>query len=102
MNVIATTQDSTSLWDEHQAASYLRVCVQTLRKDRTFKHHLKVPFLRIGGRVVYRKSDLDKWLDHQVVNAVGSPAEPASDQEQPLNRGPGRPRKQALRHEITN
>jgi hypothetical protein len=91
------THNRASLWTEYEAAAYLLVCVQTLRKDRTFKHHLKVPFLRIGGRVVYRQSDLDAWLDQQVVNPVAAPPPkpPAEPKPQPV-RKPGRPRKSEI------
>ena len=50
-----------------QAAPHLRVCTSFLAKRRQEKHpHLMrqgPPFYKIGGRIWYKKSDLDRWRE---------------------------------------
>jgi hypothetical protein len=31
----------------------------------------KIPFIKVGGRVMYRISDLDKWLDDHTFSHTG-------------------------------
>jgi predicted site-specific integrase-resolvase len=31
----------------------------------------EVPYLKLGGRVVYRKDDLDKWISERVFTHTG-------------------------------
>lgn len=44
-----------------QASEYLQITVGTLAVWRTNKTY-NIPYLKCGGRVRYRKSDLDAWL----------------------------------------
>lgn len=44
-----------------QASEYLQITVGTLAVWRTNKTY-SIPYLKCGGRVRYRKSDLDAWL----------------------------------------
>jgi len=56
------------LLDERDAAKYLGVSVSYLRKGRcqgTLRHETPPPpHVKIGGRVYYRISDLDKWIEN--------------------------------------
>jgi excisionase family DNA binding protein len=47
---------SSELFDRKEAAVYLRICRTTL--DR-----LMIPRIKIRRRVLFRKSELDQWLD---------------------------------------
>lgn len=45
-----------------QAAGYTKLAASTLTKKRLYGGG--PPFSKIGRRVVYRRADLDSWLDH--------------------------------------
>ncbi len=51
-----------------EAAEYLNLRPQTLAKWRMDARHL--PFIRLGGGIRYRKSDLDRYVRSRVVGAV--------------------------------
>lgn len=44
------------------AADYLQVSVRTLDVWRCTRRY-EIPYVKIGSRVRYRKSDLDAWLE---------------------------------------
>jgi len=44
------------LFNRKEAAVYLRICLSTL-------DHLMIPRIKIRRRVLYRRSELDRWLD---------------------------------------
>ena len=52
------------------AADHLGVAPATLAFWRC-TGKIEVPYLKIGGRVVYRKDDLDKWLDGRTYHHTG-------------------------------
>lgn len=52
--------------DAREAAKYLGISVHTLDTWRSTKRHV-IPYLKVGGRIRYRKSDLDAWLESCVV-----------------------------------
>ena len=58
-----------------KAAPYLRVCTSFLAKRRQEKHpHLMrqgPPFYKIGGRIWYKRSDLDRWREARRVDPAG-------------------------------
>jgi hypothetical protein len=47
------------VFDEFQAAAFVGVCSKTLRKLRQQE---MIPFARVGGRIVYLRGQLIKWL----------------------------------------
>ena len=49
------------LFTSKQASEYLQISVGTLAVWRTNKTY-DLPYIKCGGRVRYRKSDLDMWL----------------------------------------
>ena len=52
---------------EIEAANYLDISPATLELDRR-TGRLGIPFVRIGRRVGYLLSDLDKWLNnHRII-----------------------------------
>lgn len=59
--------------NEKQAAQYIGFSSQYLRASRLKNNTNKEapPFIKIGGRVLYLKDDLDQWLEsYQVEKAV--------------------------------
>ena len=52
--------------DEHQAADYLSVAVNTLRKWRSLGEG--PAFVKLGRRVVYRLTDLERWLEAHLID----------------------------------
>lgn len=50
------------LMTQQEAAEYLHTTVGTLN---TWRHYGKdkIPFVRWGNRIRYRKSDIDKWIE---------------------------------------
>jgi excisionase family DNA binding protein len=55
--------DGRAVWTIHEAAAYLSVPVNSLYKMTGPKARLRVPHIRIAGRLRFRKADLDRWLD---------------------------------------
>ena len=55
------------LMTQAEAASYLGTSVGTLN---TWRHYGKdkIPFVRWGNRIRYRKEDLDAWIQSHVVD----------------------------------
>ena len=47
------------------AASYMGIAAGTLNYWRATGSQL-VPYRKVGGRVIYRREDLDEWLSHRV------------------------------------
>ncbi len=52
-----------SVWTIQEAAEYLSLPVNSLYKMTGPKARLRVPHIRIAGRLRFRKADLDQWLD---------------------------------------
>jgi DNA-binding transcriptional MerR regulator len=52
------------------AADHLGIAPATLAYWRS-RGLQAVPYLKIGGRVVYRKTDLDQWLSERVFTHTG-------------------------------
>jgi hypothetical protein len=83
------------IFDEMQAAAYLKIGVSTLRRDR-LKTPVTFPVLRYGGVVRYSKTALDNFVLSQIVMAptitdvkTGAEVQPLA----PFKRGRGRPRR---------
>ncbi len=57
--IVQRTHD---LLDEKQAAEFLGVAPGTLSVWRS-RGRYKVPFVKVGHLVRYRRADLDAWLD---------------------------------------
>lgn len=52
-----------------EAAEYLGVKPSSLATWRCTRRH-RIPFLKIGRLIYYRRRDLDRWLDSRVVDAM--------------------------------
>ncbi|MGF7163255.1 excisionase family DNA binding protein [Rhodoligotrophos appendicifer] len=57
-----------ALLNTEQAANVIGVTERTLS---TWRHtgHVRIPYVKIGRKVVYRRSDLERYLDEHTVNA---------------------------------
>lgn len=63
------TISSRILFTQKEAAAYLGTTVGTLN---TWRHYGKdkIPYVRWGNRIRYRKEDLDAWIEEQLVSPV--------------------------------
>lgn len=57
------------LWDIEDVAGYLGIPLSSVYKMTAQRSTNPIPHLKIGGRVRFRKADIDAWLD---LWAVGS------------------------------
>ena len=63
------TLKSSALMDQPAAAAYLGTTVGTLN---TWRHYgkQKIPFMRWGNRIRYRKEDLDAFIAKNIENPI--------------------------------
>lgn len=54
-----------NLLNTSQAADYIGLSASTLSKDRVHSV-LKIPYLKLGAAVRYRRSDLDQWIETRI------------------------------------
>jgi len=55
------------LLNQKEAAEYIGTTVSSLNSMRYYGKN-RIPFLRWGNRIKYRKEDLDAWIESNVVN----------------------------------
>jgi excisionase family DNA binding protein len=65
-------EQSEPLWTIDDAASYLRVPVSSVYKMTAKRARLRIPHIRIAGRLRFRKADLDSWLELLSVSNLGA------------------------------
>jgi excisionase family DNA binding protein len=53
---------SDGLWDVTDVGAYLRVPVSSIYKMTARKAAVRIPHIRIGGSLRFRKADIDRWL----------------------------------------
>ena len=51
-----------SLWDIADVSAYLQVPVSSIYKMTARKAPVRIPHIRIGGKLRFRQPDLDQWL----------------------------------------
>ena len=51
-----------SLWDIADVSAYLQVPVSSVYKMTARKAVVRIPHIRIGGKLRFRQSDVDQWL----------------------------------------
>lgn len=61
MNIHTVTPSSRELLDENQAATLLNLKRGTLAVWRSTGRY-KLPFIKVGRRVLYRRADIEEWL----------------------------------------
>ena len=63
-------EDKDTIFDVKGLALYLKVSEKFIHK----RTHLKqIPYYKVGGKLLFRKKDIDKWLCSYNVLAVGTP-----------------------------
>ena len=50
------------LWDITAVSAYLQVPVSSIYKMTARKAVVRIPHIRIGGKLRFRQSDVDQWL----------------------------------------
>jgi excisionase family DNA binding protein len=63
MNSTPDLKNTTGTWNHQQAAEYIGITPGTIR---VWCSKRKVPFIKINGRVRFRQTDLDKFLDQNL------------------------------------
>jgi excisionase family DNA binding protein len=61
-------KDAETLWSIKDAAAYLGVPVSAVYKMTSVKTRTAIPHVKLGGRLRFRKADIDRWLDLLVVS----------------------------------
>lgn len=51
-----------SLWDIADVSAYLQIPVSSIYKMTARKAVVRIPHIRIGGKLRFRQSDVDRWL----------------------------------------
>lgn len=63
---------SDQLWTIGETAAYLRVPVSSVYKMTARKARIRIPHIRLAGRLRFRKSDLDAWLELLTISNLGA------------------------------
>ena len=50
------------LWDIDDVSAYLRIPVNAVYKMTARRAAVRIPYIRIGGRLRFRQHDIDQWL----------------------------------------
>ena len=50
------------LWDIDDVGAYLRIPVNAVYKMTARRASVRIPYIRIGGRLRFRQHDIDQWL----------------------------------------
>jgi len=66
--MLQNNPDLSDLFNTQYAAEYLGVTVSTLEVWRSTKRY-KIPYIKVGRLVKYRKSALDAFLESRTVGA---------------------------------
>ena len=56
-------QERAKLWDIEDVATYLGIPLSSVYKMTAKRSTNPIPHLKIGGRLRFRKADIDAWLD---------------------------------------
>jgi excisionase family DNA binding protein len=59
------------LWKIPDVARYLRLPLNSVYKMTAPKSKIRIPHMRIAGKVRFRKADVDQWLDQFIVSTNG-------------------------------
>lgn len=51
------------LWDVGEVAAYLGIPEMSVYKMTGARSRNRIPHLKLGGRLRFRKVDIDRWLD---------------------------------------
>lgn len=59
------------LWKTPDVAQYLGIPLSSVYKMTGRKSPIRLPHIRIAGKVRFRKADIDRWLDQFLVSTNG-------------------------------
>jgi excisionase family DNA binding protein len=62
--------DERGLWGIDEVARYLAIPRSSVYKMTSEKGRERIPYLKLGGRLRFRKADIDRWLDALLVSPV--------------------------------
>jgi excisionase family DNA binding protein len=51
-----------TLWEIAEVADYLRIPVSSIYKMTARKAAVRIPHIRIGGKLRFKRDDIDRWL----------------------------------------
>lgn len=60
------------LWGIEEVAEYLQLPQSSVYKMTSAKRGALIPHLKLGGRLRFRKADIDRWLDLLTVGNLES------------------------------
>lgn len=63
------TEKTNELLNRDEAANFLRLSPGTLANWQSTQRQ-KIPCVKLGGRIFYRATDLQKWIEQNAVNAI--------------------------------
>jgi excisionase family DNA binding protein len=66
------SEDEDVLWTIDEAAGYLRIPTGSIYKMTARKARVRIPHIRISGRLRFRKAALDAWLELLTLSNVGT------------------------------
>lgn len=71
------------LWKTPDVAQYLGIPLSSVYKMTGPKSRIRLPHIRIAGKVRFRKDDIDRWLDQFAVtnNSMFPKSNAGRDQE---------------------
>src|SRR5437868_7162023 len=58
----STEREPNALWDVSSVAAYLHIPASSIYKMTARKAALRIPHIRLGGKLRFRRSDVDHWL----------------------------------------
>jgi|SRR5579862_859055 len=58
----AQSHDTESVWNIGEVADYLRLSVHSIYKMTARKAAVRIPHIRIGNKLRFRRADVDRWL----------------------------------------
>jgi excisionase family DNA binding protein len=50
------------LWNIEEVAEYLQLSIHSIYKMTARKAAVRIPYIRIGGKLRFRQADVDRWL----------------------------------------
>jgi len=53
-----------ALWTKKEVLAYLRISPGTLRK---LMNRNQIPYIKLERKVLFKKSDIDRWLESKMV-----------------------------------
>ncbi len=51
-----------AIWGVNEASAYLQIPVSSIYKMTARKADVRIPHIRIGGKLRFRRADIDRWL----------------------------------------